>query len=266
MPGEDEPTQPMRYPERDALEMKQTGITAEQLAERREQERLKRFDQVLHKTMELIYENPERYLPPYAGGQKPRETPAPDRVTSPERQDPELPPKERPPVVVPMVPKEKPSPEKGPELPPAAQKMTPEQIAQKKRELAQLEKDVRALESELGMFHYPEGGPGQMTGKGSPQSKPPERILSEPEREARAQEEAKREAKRIEYDSPERREAIAAHMAKEGVPPELAAIRMLAEVGNAEPPHKAVNRRAAEVAERERRDKGGPEQGQERTR
>ncbi|GAA5054124.1 hypothetical protein [Nocardia callitridis] len=39
----------------------------------------------------------------------------------------------------------------------------------------------------------------------------------------------------IRYDSPERRMAIAAHLAKAGVAPELAAVRMLAEVGQAKP-------------------------------
>lgn len=251
-----------------------SGKTPEQQAEERRKELLEKFDRTLDQTMGLIYENPERYLPPYAGGQKPRETPAPDRVTSPERQDPELPPKERPPVI-PMFPKEKP-PERGPDLPPAA-KMTPEQLVQKQKEIEQLKAEVREMEQALGITLE---GPGHhLTGKGHPQSKPPERILSEPEREARAQEEARREAEKTQekpperdlpippaHDSPERREAIKAHLTTLGVDPNLQAIRMLFEVGNAEPPHKAAERGPKDASPRERRDRDAPGQGQERTR
>jgi hypothetical protein len=42
------------------------------------------------------------------------------------------------------------------------------------------------------------------------------------------------------YDSTERRQAIAAHLAKIGVAPELAAVRMLIEVGQGQPPGEAV--------------------------
>ncbi|ONM50291.1 hypothetical protein [Nocardia donostiensis] len=47
----------------------------------------------------------------------------------------------------------------------------------------------------------------------------------------------------ISYDSAERREALAAHLSKIGVAPELAAVRMLAEVGQAKPPIEAVRNR-----------------------
>jgi hypothetical protein len=44
----------------------------------------------------------------------------------------------------------------------------------------------------------------------------------------------------IRYDSEERRMAIAAHLARIGIAPELAAVRMLIEVGQAQPPEEAV--------------------------
>ncbi|MGO4612898.1 hypothetical protein AB4305_02040 [Nocardia sp. 2YAB30] len=49
------------------------------------------------------------------------------------------------------------------------------------------------------------------------------------------------------YDSTERRMAIAAHLAKMGVAPELAAVRMLIEVGQAQPPGEAVRTRPDEA-------------------
>ncbi|MFI9404583.1 hypothetical protein [Nocardia sp. NPDC052316] len=51
----------------------------------------------------------------------------------------------------------------------------------------------------------------------------------------------------VQYDSPERRMAIAAHLAKMGVAPELAAVRMLIEVGQAQPPIEAVRTRPEEA-------------------
>ncbi|MEU7764596.1 hypothetical protein AB0B25_05690 [Nocardia sp. NPDC049190] len=51
----------------------------------------------------------------------------------------------------------------------------------------------------------------------------------------------------LRYDSPERRMAIAAHLAKMGVAPELAAVRMLIEVGQAQPPGEAVRARPDEA-------------------
>ncbi|MEV0107517.1 hypothetical protein AB0H42_14380 [Nocardia sp. NPDC050799] len=47
----------------------------------------------------------------------------------------------------------------------------------------------------------------------------------------------------VRYDSVERRAALAAHLAKIGVAPELAAARMLVEVGQATPPSEAVRNR-----------------------
>ncbi len=51
----------------------------------------------------------------------------------------------------------------------------------------------------------------------------------------------------VKYDSPERRMAIAAHLAKMGVAPELAAVRMLMEVGQGLPAEEAVRARTAEA-------------------
>ncbi|MGK8490918.1 hypothetical protein [Nocardia asiatica] len=51
----------------------------------------------------------------------------------------------------------------------------------------------------------------------------------------------------MQYDSAERRMAIAAHLAKMGVAPELAAVRMLIEVGQAQPPGEAVRGRPDEA-------------------
>ncbi|MFI9511378.1 hypothetical protein [Nocardia sp. NPDC052566] len=51
----------------------------------------------------------------------------------------------------------------------------------------------------------------------------------------------------LRYDSPERRMAIAAHLAKIGIAPELAAVRMLIEVGQAQPPGEAVRARPDEA-------------------
>lgn len=51
----------------------------------------------------------------------------------------------------------------------------------------------------------------------------------------------------IGYDSSERREALAAHLSKAGVAPELAAVRMLADVGQAKPPVEAVRSRPDET-------------------
>lgn len=77
--------------------------TPEQAAEKRKQELLRDMDRSMGMTAELIKQHPERYLPPYSG-QKPREFPVPDRTTSPERQDPDLPAKERQPPHIRDVP------------------------------------------------------------------------------------------------------------------------------------------------------------------
>lgn len=47
----------------------------------------------------------------------------------------------------------------------------------------------------------------------------------------------------VRYDSQERRMAIAAHLARIGVAPELAAVRMLVEVGQAQPPEEATRKK-----------------------
>lgn len=70
----------------------------------------------------------------------------------------------------------------------------------------------------------------------------------------------------IGYDSVERRAALAAHLAKIGVAPELAAARMLVEVGQAKPPSEAVRTRPeyAPAVQRAREQELG--RGLERTR
>ncbi|MEV0292475.1 hypothetical protein [Nocardia sp. NPDC050710] len=50
----------------------------------------------------------------------------------------------------------------------------------------------------------------------------------------------------IRYDSAERRTAIAAHLARIGIAPELAAVRMLIEVGQAQPIQEAARARSQE--------------------
>ncbi|WP_054811759.1 hypothetical protein [Nocardia arizonensis] len=54
-------------------------------------------------------------------------------------------------------------------------------------------------------------------------------------------------APQIRYDSPERRTAIAAHLARIGVAPELAAVRMLVEVGQGAPVEEAARTRSKEA-------------------
>ncbi|ATL68582.1 hypothetical protein IU500_01640 [Nocardia terpenica] len=49
------------------------------------------------------------------------------------------------------------------------------------------------------------------------------------------------------YDSVERRTALAAHLARIGIAPELAAVRMLMEVSQAQPPQEAVRTRPEEA-------------------
>ncbi|WP_454196798.1 hypothetical protein [Nocardia sp. Marseille-Q1738] len=70
----------------------------------------------------------------------------------------------------------------------------------------------------------------------------------------------------LQYDSPERRMAIAAHLAKMGVAPELAAVRMLIEVGQAQPPGEAVRTRPGEAATVTRGAREQESRGLERTR
>ncbi|MET8654993.1 hypothetical protein [Nocardia aurea] len=53
----------------------------------------------------------------------------------------------------------------------------------------------------------------------------------------------------IRYDSAERRGAIAAHLTRIGVSPELAAVRMLVEVGQAQPVQEAARARSKEPPE-----------------
>lgn len=50
-------------------------------------------------------------------------------------------------------------------------------------------------------------------------------------------------AETVRYDSAERRAALAAHLAKIGIAPELAAARMLVDMGQATPPSEAVRTR-----------------------
>ncbi|WP_063014379.1 hypothetical protein [Nocardia kruczakiae] len=55
-----------------------------------------------------------------------------------------------------------------------------------------------------------------------------------------------RERELTRYDSPERRQALAAHLSRVGVAPELAAVRMLMDVSQAQPPQAAVRSRPPE--------------------
>lgn len=68
------------------------------------------------------------------------------------------------------------------------------------------------------------------------------------------------------YDSQERRMAIAAHLAKMGVAPELAAVRMLIEVGQAQPPGEAVRTRPGEAPAVTRAGREQESRGLERSR
>ncbi|PXX57821.1 hypothetical protein DFR70_11651 [Nocardia tenerifensis] len=71
----------------------------------------------------------------------------------------------------------------------------------------------------------------------------------------------------LQYDSPERRTAIAAHLAKMGVAPELAAVRMLIEVGQGQPASEAVRTRPEEApAVTRAREQDARTRGLERTR
>ncbi|WP_039798969.1 hypothetical protein [Nocardia araoensis] len=70
----------------------------------------------------------------------------------------------------------------------------------------------------------------------------------------------------LQYDSQERRMAIAAHLAKMGVAPELAAVRMLIEVGQAQPPGEAVRTRPGEAPAVTRAGREQESRGLERTR
>lgn len=71
----------------------------------------------------------------------------------------------------------------------------------------------------------------------------------------------------MEYDSAERRMAIAAHLAKMGVAPELAAVRMLVEVGQGTPPIEAVRTRPEEApAVTRAKEQDARSRGLERTR
>lgn len=71
------------------------------------------------------------------------------------------------------------------------------------------------------------------------------------------------DSRRMEYDSPERREAITAHLAKMGVDPHLAVIRDLMERGQAEPPQKAAER-APDMTNRNGPARGRDAQSRER--
>jgi hypothetical protein len=70
----------------------------------------------------------------------------------------------------------------------------------------------------------------------------------------------------IKYDSAERRTAIAAHLARIGIAPELAAVRMLIEVGQAQPPEEAVRIRDEATRATARRGREQEARGLERVR
>ncbi|MFQ6397140.1 hypothetical protein ACLMAJ_27225 [Nocardia sp. KC 131] len=70
----------------------------------------------------------------------------------------------------------------------------------------------------------------------------------------------------VRYDSAERRTAIAAHLARIGIAPELAAVRMLIEVGQAQPPEEAVRVRSEEARATATRGREQESRGLERVR
>ncbi|MCP2287882.1 MULTISPECIES: hypothetical protein [Nocardia] len=70
----------------------------------------------------------------------------------------------------------------------------------------------------------------------------------------------------VRYDSAERRMAIAAHLSRIGVAPELAAVRMLIEVGQGQPPEEAVRARTEENRSVAARGREPDARGLERTR
>ncbi|MGW0251419.1 hypothetical protein ACWDYH_32805 [Nocardia goodfellowii] len=70
----------------------------------------------------------------------------------------------------------------------------------------------------------------------------------------------------VRYDSQERRQAIAAHLSRLGVAPELAAVRMLIEVGQAQPPEEAVRKRNEEARAMAARGREPEARGLERVR
>ncbi|MFD0361138.1 hypothetical protein ACFQZZ_06705 [Nocardia sp. GCM10030253] len=70
----------------------------------------------------------------------------------------------------------------------------------------------------------------------------------------------------VRYDSAERRTAIAAHLARIGISPELAAVRMLIEVGQAQPPEEAVRIRNEEAGAAATRGREQEARGLERVR
>lgn len=136
---------------------------AQKALEQRREELLRDFDRSTAATLNLIYQNPERYLPPYSG-QKPRETPAPERTTSPERQDPELPPKEKQPPLI----------EKDPDTRAAVPEFnSPEWRAAQAAEMAKKGVDKEAAQSQilglLGNARPPQAAverkPGQAPGR-----------------------------------------------------------------------------------------------------
>ncbi|MFR9750233.1 hypothetical protein ACL02S_04250 [Nocardia sp. 004] len=51
----------------------------------------------------------------------------------------------------------------------------------------------------------------------------------------------------VQYDSAERRAALAAHLSRMGIAPELVEVRMLTEIGHAQPPEEAVRTRPEEM-------------------
>lgn len=68
------------------------------------------------------------------------------------------------------------------------------------------------------------------------------------------------------YDSVERRTALAQHLSRMGIAPELAAVRMLMEVGQAQSAAEAIKAREQETAVAQRRAREQEARGRERVR
>lgn len=145
---------------------------------------------------------------------------------------------------------EVPAPELDPRTP--AEKMMDAKQAHLAQALAGLVRDADDKKRRAGLTQAPET-----------------RAKEKEAREAAAREVEQPKARSVEmtYDSPARRAALARYMEAQGVSPELQAIRLLGEVGQAKPPEDAVKRAAEKEAlakeERDNPSRGVEPRGQE---
>lgn len=141
--------------------------------------------------------------------------------------------------------------------PPAREKESREQ----EHKPISLEKEAPAPEKEIPQRETP-------SAEDKFHAKRQERLTQELDRNNRSREVVK-------YDSQERRQAIANDLQKKGVSPELAAIRMLLEVGHGQPPEAATRPKSemtgpgharaldAQAREREARERENRERGRD---